>query len=79
MDLTSIGLIIIAIGWIIQLFYVFKNKKEIQPLFVICYMLGVLMLIAGIYLASKTISYYEVFTLIASGLVLGKLSWPKKK
>ncbi|MBS3079752.1 hypothetical protein J4218_06535 [Candidatus Pacearchaeota archaeon] len=78
MDLTSIGLIIIAIAWIIQLFYVFKNKKEIQPLFVIFYMLGVIVLMTGIYLASKTISYYELLTVIASALVLGKLYWLKK-
>jgi len=79
MDLTSIGLIIIAIAWLIQLFYVFKNKKEIQPAFVVLYMIGVLVLMTGIYLVSKTISYYELSTVIASALVLGKLYWPKKR
>jgi len=73
MDLTQLGLIIIAIGWLIQLFYVFKNKKEIQPWFVICYMVGVLVLMIGIYQASKTISYYELLTLVASALVLIKI------
>lgn len=77
MDLTSIGLIIIAIGWLVQLFYIFKSKN-IQPLFVLCYLVGVLILMIGIYQASKTISYYELLTLIASGLVLGKLYWPTK-
>lgn len=79
MDLTSIGLIIIAIGWIIQLYYVFKNKKEIQPLFVLAYMIGVLILMIGIYLSSKTISYYELLTLIASALVFLKLKVKKRK
>jgi len=79
MDLTSIGLIIIAIAWLIQLYYVFKNKKEIQPAFVILYMIGVLILMTGIYQASKTISYYELLTVIASALLLIKLYWLKKR
>jgi hypothetical protein len=78
MDLASIGLLVIALAWIVQLVYTFKSK-EIQPVFIILYIIGVLVLVTSIYLQSKVISYYEVFTVITSALVLGKLYWRKKK
>ena len=39
------GLALIVIGWIIQLVYAFKGKKEIQPRFIIAYAVGVLLLV----------------------------------
>jgi len=78
MDLASIGLLVIALAWIVQLVYTFKSK-EIQPVFIILYIIGVLVLVTSIYLQSKVISYYEVFTVITSALVLGKLYWRKKR
>ena len=79
MDISSLGLIIIALAWLVQLFFILKNKKEIQKLFIILYMLGVSILVIGIYLSSKTISYYEIFTIIAAGIVLLKLFEKRKK
>jgi len=70
MDLASIGLILIAVAWLIQLFFVIKGKKEIQPFFIIFYMLGVAFLVISAYLASSVISYYELGTLVAAAIVL---------
>jgi hypothetical protein len=78
MDLASIGLLIIALAWIVQLIFTFKSK-EIQPAFIILYIIGVIFLVASIYIQSKIISYYEIFTVITSALVLGKLYWKKKR
>ena len=79
MDLASIGLIVIAIAWLIQLYFVIiKNNKQIQPLFIAGYMVGVLLLIIGLYQTTKTISYYEVLTLFASAIVLVKILTMKK-
>jgi len=78
MDLASIGLIIIAIAWLVQLYYALNNNKQIQPLFIIGYMLGVLLLVIASYQPTKTISYYEVLTFLASGVVLVKILTMKR-
>lgn len=39
--MTYLGLLLIAIAWFIQLYFVWKGKKEINALFVIVYAVGV--------------------------------------
>ena len=77
-SLVEIGLILIMLAWFIQLVFLFKNKREIHPLFVIAYMLGVLLLV---YESWKTngisASKYEIITLIAAPIVLVKILMKK--
>ncbi|MDO8557432.1 MAG: hypothetical protein Q7R98_03130 [Candidatus Jorgensenbacteria bacterium] len=42
---TSIGLVLISLGWFYQLFKL-KRGKAISPVFVIIYIIGVILLIA---------------------------------
>ena len=66
---VSIGLIIIAVAWVIQLILSW-NSKKIQPAFIVLYMLGVLTLVISGYLAKLPVSPYEIFTFIAALIVL---------
>ena len=68
-DWVSIGLIVIAIAWIVQLVVSWKSKK-IQPAFIILYMLGVLILMISGYFSDLPVSPYEIFTFIAALIVL---------
>jgi len=77
-DLATVGLLLIALAWIIQLVSAFKGDNAIQPVFIICYMLGVLGMIVSDYLATSTLSYFEALTFIAAGIVLIKLVVAKK-
>lgn len=43
--LTSIGLVVIFLGWMYQLFCL-KRSKMLSPIFVVVYIIGVIMLIA---------------------------------
>jgi len=79
MDFSSFGLIVISIAWIIQLVYSWNGNKKINYYFILLYMLGVVFLMIGIYLSTKTISYYELSTLIASGLLLIRLNLSGKR
>jgi hypothetical protein len=45
--LTIIGLVLIVIGWVLQVFFTYKGDKEINLLFLICYALGTLVLAMG--------------------------------
>jgi hypothetical protein len=74
MRIAEIGLLVIAVSWIIQLVYAWKGKKEIQPTFIVCYMIVVLLIAIADYISIKTLSYFELSTLIAAGLVLFKIS-----
>ena len=74
---VSIGLIVIAIAWIVQLVISWKNNK-IQPMFVVLYMLGVLIMMVSGYFAKLPVSPYEVFTLIAALIVLIRILTLKK-
>ncbi|MEK6926856.1 MAG: hypothetical protein AABX11_00340 [Nanoarchaeota archaeon] len=73
MELFSIGLIVIAIGWIIQAYFLFKGKKEIRTCFIVLYILGVAVLLFADYQATQKVSYFELITLIAALLSLIKL------
>lgn len=79
MDLASIGLIVIALAWIAQLVMSWKGNKNIQPAFIVLYMLGVLILVISGYLGNMGISPYEVLTFIAALIVLVKVGMSKKK
>ena len=79
MDLASIGLIIIAIGWLIQLAISWKGNDRIHPAFILCYMLGVMFLLVSGYLGNASVSPYEVITFLAALIVLLKISLPKKR
>jgi hypothetical protein len=78
MNLVIIGLSIIAIAWLIQIFYLWKGKKEIKPMFVIVYMLGVLVLLVNEYQSNSPTIYYELSTLVLSGIVLIMIYFKKK-
>ncbi len=76
-DWASIALIIIALAWLVQLILSW-NSKKIQPVFIALYMLGVLILVASGYLASASVSPYEIFTFIAAFIVLIRVISLKK-
>ena len=74
MDLMYIGLPLIALAWLVQLYFVFKGKKEIRPEFIVLYILGVLFLVAGDFTTGlTTLSYFELGTFLAALLVLIKI------
>ena len=74
---VSVGLIVIALAWVVQLILSWKTKK-IQPLFIGLYMLGVLILMISGYVAKLPVSPYEVFTFIAALIVLVRVLMLKK-
>ena len=79
MILSDIGLIVIAAGWFVQLAVLFKGNNEINPLFVIIYMLGVLLTAVGDTVTTgPTSAVLEIITVIISGLVLAKLLLKKQ-
>lgn len=72
-SLAQIGLIIIAIAWLIQLYFSFKGKREIRKEFIIAYMIGVLCLVIEDFkVGLNAMSYFEIGTFIAALLVLIK-------
>ncbi len=78
MDIFLIGLGLIIIGWLVQLYHLFKGTKEIQPLFLGLYIIGVGLLIysdaaSGI----TTAAIFEAGTLLGAVLVLAKLLMSK--
>ncbi|MEI6731296.1 MAG: hypothetical protein WCK90_01315 [archaeon] len=68
-DWVLIGLVVIAIAWIVQLVFSWKSNK-IQPAFIVLYMLGVLIMVVSGYFAKLPVSPYEIFTLLAALVVL---------
>ena len=70
LDLVTGGLVIIARAWLIQLYQVLKINKNISPLFVGGYMIGVGLLVVSGYLAKMPVSYFELGTLVAAAIVL---------
>ncbi len=76
-DFVSIGLIVIALAWVIQL-VISWNSKKIQPAFIVLYMLGVLILMISGYFANLPVSPYEVFTFVAALIVLIRVLTLKK-
>ncbi len=65
----TIGLLFIIVGWIIQLFKVLVRKdRNISPYLLIFYVIGVLFLVVGNYLAGDITS--TLLNLIAAALPL---------
>ena len=77
-NLATIGLLLIMGAWFIQLGSSLKGNNQIQPVFVICYMIGVLALIIYDYRQTNVLSYFEALTFIASGILLVKILATKK-
>jgi len=73
MGLAQIGLVSIAVAWIIQLVASWKGNKNISPAFIIVYMLGVLALVIADYMGTSVLSYFELLAFIAAGIVLLKI------
>ena len=71
MDLSSIGLIVITISWLIQFGFSIKGNKSVRPEFVIVYCIGVLLLVIDGFTNNLTnIAVLNVASLIGALLVL---------
>ncbi len=68
--LVELGLALIGIGWIVQLVYALKKKKEIQMWFMVAYLIGVLLLVISGFQAGLSTVYYELVTFVLALLVL---------
>jgi hypothetical protein len=75
--LLYFGLAVIAVAWLDQLYKVFKGNKEIQKLFIALYLIGVALLVVDAGLTDTAL--YQLMTMVASALVLIKMSLVKKK
>ncbi|MDD5317711.1 MAG: hypothetical protein PHF51_03170 [Candidatus ainarchaeum sp.] len=47
LDASSVGLMIIVIGWSTQIYHTWKNGNTMHPLFLLFYSLGTLVVAAG--------------------------------
>jgi membrane-bound ClpP family serine protease len=80
METAIIGLSVIILGWIIQLVYSWKGKKEIQRNFLILYSLGVALLIIDCYLNDlKWTGIFNTVSLMVALIVLIKISSVSKE
>jgi hypothetical protein len=69
--LTSIGLSLIVIAWIFQLFTSLKKKKKLSLNFIIIYSIGVLFLVVdGLGQTLNTITIINLLSLLASLAVM---------
>jgi len=78
LNLAQIGLILIMVAWLIQLLLTLKGSNRIQPLFILCYMIGVLLMVLADYMATSVLSYFEALTFAAAGIVLIKVLITRK-
>jgi hypothetical protein len=78
-NFAEIGLVLIAVAWIVQLVVSWKGNFEIRPVFILLYMLGVLGLIVADYLQTSTLSYFEALTFLAAGALLVRMLTLKGK
>ena len=85
MDWATLGLLIIALAWLVQMVFYYKGKKEIKKEFVGLYMLGVVFLLINYWVTSGIIHPFELLTLLLSGAIFfkgcckKKMSAPKAK
>jgi chromate transport protein ChrA len=78
--LTTIGLVLVSLAWIFQVYQVFKGKKEIQKTFLGLYILGVVFLVINGFNLGSNGSWFDLLTIILAGLVFIKISnKPKQK
>lgn len=77
--LATIGLSLITLAWLVQLYFSYKKPLQITKSFIILYMLGVAFLVAnGAITNSLSSSWSELLTFVAAGLVLVKIYTIKK-
>jgi hypothetical protein len=70
-SLMLAGFGLIALAWIIQLVYIVRGNRNVQPLFIGVYIVGVIILAASDVMGGAVdIAYAELVTIIASLLVL---------
>ena len=71
MDLVTLGLIIIALAWLVQLIISWRRgSKEIIKAFLILYVIGVLLLVISGYINSDTTgATFNLLTLVLAFLV----------
>ncbi|NQT33000.1 MAG: hypothetical protein HQ594_04940 [Candidatus Omnitrophica bacterium] len=79
MSLATIGLLLIAVAWIIQLVMSWKGNKAVRPAFIICYMIGVAAMVTADYLQTNVLSYFEFLTFLAAGILLIRILTAKDK
>jgi len=68
-NLANGGLVLVAIAWLIQLIQILRGFKNINPVFILLYIIGVSTLAYGIYLQTNTVSYFELSTIIMAAIV----------
>ncbi|MBS3090191.1 hypothetical protein J4433_00285 [Candidatus Pacearchaeota archaeon] len=70
MELSSIGLSVIVLAWLVQLFYSWKGNKDIKPLFLLLYIIGVAVLVVNGLVNGGKNPWMDLASLIAALLVL---------
>ncbi len=66
-----VGFGLIAVAWVIQLVYIIRGNRTVQPLFIGVYIVGVVVLAASdVVVGAVDIAYAELVTIIASLLTL---------
>jgi hypothetical protein len=80
MDLSATGLILIAGAWVIQFIYCSfsKKKKELNPMFVLVYLAGMIPLTVDVFMKGSGTAWYQLICFIAALLVFGSLMLRKK-
>jgi hypothetical protein len=75
-----VGFGLIALAWIVQLFYIVRGNREVQPLFIGVYIVGVIVLAASDVIGGAVdIAYAELVTIIVSLLTLVAILVTKPK
>ncbi len=75
--LNIIGLILVCIAWIIQLYFVSKGDKEIKTSFLLIYIIGVAFLLVNEF---KVSFWLDLLSIILALVILIKVSMkPKHK
>jgi hypothetical protein len=76
--MAILGLCIISLGWLIQLFFISRGKSSISPIFVGVYIAGVVLLIVDSFNSGLTslalANLASLFLAVAVLLVLNKRS-----
>lgn len=79
-SLMLVGFGLIALAWIIQLIYIVRGNRNVQPLFIGVYVVGVIILAASDVIGGAVdIANAELVTIIASLVVLVALVATKPK
>lgn len=78
MKLSFIGLVLIAAAWLVQLGFSWKGNRTIHPVFIVFYMVGVALLVIADYMATSSLSYFELLTLVCAGLLYWRIIVVKK-